>query len=85
LFKEEEEESVGLTNLRECRISAVRKRRRRINETQDNEIKDLKKKGGWFSFLLAMTDANCAPEEKQTKNKKQKFQETVQHRLCSLL
>jgi hypothetical protein len=51
-------------------------------KTQDNEIKDLKRrKCGWWFFLLAMTDAICAPEEKT----KDKIQKTVQHQLGSLL
>jgi len=82
-----EEESVHLTNLRGCRISAVRKKNK--NETQDNEIKDLKlnrRRRRKRLFLLAMTDAICAPErKKQTKKEKTKIQKTVQHRLCSLL
>jgi hypothetical protein len=73
-----EEESVHLTNLRECRISAVRKKNK--NETQDNEIKDLKlnrrRRRRKRLFLLAMTDAICAPErKKQTKKRKNKNSE----------
>ncbi len=56
-----------------------------INETQDNEIKDLRlnrrrreKKRGKCCFLLAMTDAFCAPE----KNKRIRKLYNIDYVLC---
>lgn len=55
---DEKKENVHLTNLRECRISAVREKKRKkrhkeqINKTQDNEIKDLKLNRGKKKMLF---------------------------------
>jgi hypothetical protein len=72
--------NVHLTNLRECRISAVRDEKRKDTRQRNKRFEE-KKMWVVVFFLLAMTDAICAPEEKT----KDKIQKTVQHQLGSLL
>jgi hypothetical protein len=63
------------------RMSNISCERQKRKDTRQRNKRFEEKKMWVVLFLLAMTDAICAPEEKT----KDKIQKTVQHQLGSLL